>query len=52
MSRVGIQGDHGGEGLGFVGLASVFPPSANFARAAANWAEVAEQLDKIVELQK
>ena len=47
---------HGGQRLGFVDYNFYFPLSARFclcsARAAANWAEIAEQLGKIVELQK
>ena len=41
-----LQGDHGGQGLGFVDFARVFHSLPNFAWAGENWAEMAEHLGK------
>ena len=49
-----LQGDHGGQRLGFVDFVSVVPVHClfNSALAGENWAEMAEQLGNIVELQE
>ena len=49
-SSTELQGDRGGQGLGCVYFASVVLPNSTW--GGKNWAEMTEQLGKIVELQK
>ena len=45
-----LQGDHGGHRLGFVDYNLVVQLSSRFCLEAANWAQIAEQLGKVLEL--